>query len=294
MSTEPCAQLLPAREPPRIKRFRLEIANAIPRVPNNRASLLHMRQKRLTDILIDYVAWRSRYVGIRPRTIAVDPADRKSRLWSSHLVAINAFLDKARRGEDLTPYLSIQPHTRGYALAANTPGASSEERWSDKDFLLNTMNYHHFHLEEAARNGGHGQGKDELIFAEVNRDTFKLIAVFGHKVFEQGSSERQRLRRLHDTIAARSAPQDAIVMGSTAIATSGHTLHSVRYAQRCAQLIEETDPKIDAREQVEGWFGQTGVVAPGKPKFEWTFDHLDLGILEKKTGTMFWLQKGWN
>jgi hypothetical protein len=49
-----------ATEPPRIKKFRSELIKAIPRFPNNRASLLHMRQKHLPELLIDYVNWRSR------------------------------------------------------------------------------------------------------------------------------------------------------------------------------------------------------------------------------------------
>ena len=50
----------------RVKNFRSWLVNAIPRVPNDRASKLHMQQKQLPELLIDYVNWRSRYVGQRP------------------------------------------------------------------------------------------------------------------------------------------------------------------------------------------------------------------------------------
>jgi hypothetical protein len=55
-----------AAEPPRIKKFRRDLIKAIPRAPNNKASLQHMEGKHLTDLLIDYINWRSRYVGERP------------------------------------------------------------------------------------------------------------------------------------------------------------------------------------------------------------------------------------
>ncbi len=59
-----------AVEPPRIKKLRRDLIKAIPRVPNNKASLQHMEAKHLTDLLIDYINWRSRYVGERPRTVS--------------------------------------------------------------------------------------------------------------------------------------------------------------------------------------------------------------------------------
>ena len=160
----------------RVKNFRSWLVNAIPRVPNDRASKLHMQQKQLPELLIDYVNWRSRYVGQRPRTVTVEPATKADPRWSAHAAAIGAFIDKVRRGDDdLTPHLSIKPHTQGYAPAARAPGATTEDRWSDKDFLLNIMGYHHFHLGTAIQKRGHVDRTDDLIFAEVHRDTFKVI-----------------------------------------------------------------------------------------------------------------------
>lgn len=43
-----------AADPPRIKKLRRDLIKAIPRVPNNKASLQHMERKHLTDLLIDY------------------------------------------------------------------------------------------------------------------------------------------------------------------------------------------------------------------------------------------------
>lgn len=99
----------------RIKKFRRELIKAIPRFPNDRASLQHMEQKGLGELLIDYVNWRSRYVGQRPRTVAVEAAAQSDPRWSAHATAITAFLDKVRQGDDLTPHLSILPYQGVYA-----------------------------------------------------------------------------------------------------------------------------------------------------------------------------------
>jgi hypothetical protein len=42
-------------EPSRIRKFRSELIEVIPRFPNNRSSLMHMQAKGLGDLLIDYV-----------------------------------------------------------------------------------------------------------------------------------------------------------------------------------------------------------------------------------------------
>ena len=218
-------------EPPRIKKLRRELIKVIPRVPNNRASLLHMQQKHLIDLLIDYVNWRSRYVSQRPRTMAIEPAAQADARWSAHADAVGAFLDKVRRGDDLTPHLSIEPHARGYAPAARAPGATPADRWSDKDFLLNVMGYHHFYLGTALAKRGHAERTDDLIFAEVGRDTFKVIAIFDHDVFDPNTAERKRLWTVHDQVAFRDiAPGSAVVSGM--ITTSGQVRATLRAADQ--------------------------------------------------------------
>jgi hypothetical protein len=280
-----------AAEPPRIKKFRRELIKVIPRVPNNRASLLHMQQKHLTDLLIDYVNWRSRYIGQHPRTVSIEAAAQADPRWSAHAAAIADFLDKVRRGDDLTPHLSIEPHTRGYAPAARAPGATPEDRWSDKDLLLNVMGYHHFHLGTALEKRGHATRTDDLIFAEVSRDTFRVIAIFDHDVFNQNSAERMRLWALHESIIFRGVPPgSAVVMGN--IATSGHSVHAVRYAQRCARIIRDFEPKLDDLNYMASLY--LGQQMPPKPKFEWGFRHLDLLIYEAVALTNLVLIKGWN
>ncbi len=280
-----------AIEPPRIKKFRRELIKVIPRVPNNRASMLHMQQKHLTDLLIDYVNWRSRYIGQRPRTVSIEPAAQADPRWSAHAVAIADFLDKVRRGDDLTPHLSIEPHTRGYAPASRAAGAPPVDRWSDKDFLLNVMGYHHFHLGTKVQKRGHVDRTDDLIFAEVHRDTFNVNTVFGHDVFDPNAAQRHRLWTVHDQVAYRGVPPGSVVVPAM-IATSGHTVHVVRYAQRCAKLIRDIEPKLDDPTYLSTLY-QPPQGAP-KSKPEWAFVHLDFAIYDVPNRAMLTLQKGWN
>ena len=252
-----------------------------------------MQQKHLGTVLLDYINWRSRYVGVRPRKIEMEAAAKADRRWSAMSATIEAFLEKVRRGDDLTPYLSLAPHTRGYVLAARAPGATNEDRWSDKDLVLIRMGYHHFHMGIAIEAPGHATRTDDVIFAAVSRDNFKVIATFNHDVFEQGSAGRMRLEALHEQIIFRGRPKEAGVMKGP-VMSSGHALHVFAYAQRCWRLIDYVDPKFDDRAYIEKLYRHGKIELPSKPKLEWQFAHLDLIIYDRATSVAFCIQQGWN
>lgn len=280
-------------EPKRVKKLRLGLAKAIPKSPNNKSTLEELRSKPLGSLLVDFVNWRSRYVGERPREVTLEPRAATDARWTVQSTGIRNLLAKVRAGEDLTPQLSIEPHARGYSPGAHAPGASSEDKWSDKDFLLAANGYHHFHLGTKIERRGHATRTNELIFAHVTRDNFHIIALFDHSVFDPLSAERTKLHQAHEEFAFRGiAPGTPVIMG--AIATSGHTIQVVRYAQHCARTIADIDTKLDDRSFFEPFFAKSGRSAPKQPKWDWGFNHLDLGIFDKTSKVFFTLVKGWN
>jgi hypothetical protein len=276
-----------------MKRFIAKIIASIPRFPNNSDSLKILQEKSLGEILIDYFNWRALYIGVRTRHINIDKIASSSSIWKNHEAMIEVFLDKVKRGEDLTPHLSLLPHTKGYTPIAGAPGASSDERWSDKDQLLNGMNYHHFHLGMNLEPQGHAQRTNELLFAEVTRENFNVVAVFDHSVFQTNSAERMRLWGVHETIATRNAPAGAVVIGS-AIASSGHALHVVNHAKQCSKIALKVDPQFDDPKFIAWLYGEAQLPIPSKMKFEWQISHLDFGMIEQRAMANFVLRAGWN
>src|SRR5665213_2343836 len=140
------------QEPPRIKTFRLAICKGIPRFPNNRASLHALEIKPLASVLIDYFNWAIRYIPARPRTVVVEPTVALDPRWSQLSTEIAEVVKAVEAGADLTPYLSLQPHTKGYTPAAAGTGPDVD-RWADKDMVLIGMGYHHLHLDAAPTAG---------------------------------------------------------------------------------------------------------------------------------------------
>lgn len=278
---------------PRAEKLRRELIKAIPRVPSDRRALEHMKQKPLSEVLVHFIHWRSRYVGARPRKVEIEPNAVSDARWTSMAAGIEGFLGKVNRGDDLTPHLSLEPHTRGYALAAHTPGATAEDRWSDKDLLLVRTKYHHFHLGVDVEAGGHVARTNDLLFAKVSRETLRVIAIFDHTVFELGSLENERLSALHSEIIFRGLSPGTGVF-SPGVMSSGHSDHVVFYAQRCSRLINWVDPKLDERAYIEELFAQVRSGPPKRPKFLWGFQHLDLAVVDRVTKTAFVLQQGWN
>jgi hypothetical protein len=275
--------------PPRIQKLHAALINSIPRVPNDRAALEHMQRKSLGDLLIAYVNWRARYVSARPRTVSIELAALDARR-NANAAAIDDFLEKVRRGADLTPHLSLKPLTRGYAVAAGQQGLSTSDRkWLDKDFLLHTLGCHHFHLLDAS---DRASGSNGLLIAKVTRDTFTVIMVTDHSVFDSDSEERARLQAIHDEIAFRGHPPGTVIIRAP-IATSAHTVQAVHYAGECHRIIAEIEPQLDDPAFVNTLY-PPGVETPAKSRMEWTFQHLDLGIYDKAKPAMLVLKTGWN
>ena len=278
-------------ERPRLKKFRLELIRLIPRVPNDRASLKHMMAKSLRDVVLDYLNWASRYVAPRPRTVMIELEAQTDPRWVRMQPDITALLDKVKRGEDLTPHLSIAPHTEGVNLAAQAPNASADDKWSDKDQVLNAMGFHHFHLKPFVKSAGQAP-TNELVFAQVTRDRFNVIALFDHDVFKAGNSERQRLHSVHEqAMFAGVPPGSAVIMSQVAL--SAHGMPVVLYTHRCLSVIKQIDPKLDDASFVAKLYQDGGRTPPKKPKLAWHFRSLDLGLYDAKEAIFSILQKGW-
>jgi hypothetical protein len=155
------------------------------------------------------------------------------------------------------------------------------------------MGYHHFHLGMNIETTGHAARTNDLVFAEVSRDKFKVIAIFNHAVFEEGSAERERLTKLHDWIIFRGLPPGAGVLKAP-VMSSGHAMHVALYAQRCGRLIDLVDPQLDDYLYIESIYAQGKIEPPPKPKLDWRFFHLDLAVYERVKGTAFILQQAWD
>lgn len=286
-------------EPKRIRIFRLELAKEIPKFPNNSASLRLLQQKSLGSLFIAYFNWRMRYVAPRSRSVIIDPLVATDANWNNKQETIVPFLDKVRRGDDLTPNLSLQPHTRGFTPASGNPGATVANRWADKDMLLNVMGYHHFHPSSQIEATGFSTRSNDIVFAHVTRETFSVVGIFDHSVFDtlpDGTitKERRRLFELFDALHARGVPAGSVVLDGLGITTSGHALPVIAMAQNYARLVAQIDPHIDDPVFQTDFFKQAGINVPKKPKWKWSLNHLDLALYEATSSTFGFLRRGMN
>jgi len=283
-------------ESKRIKNLRDEVIKAIPKFPNNRETKEKLEGMPLATLLIHYLNWMIRYVSVKPRKTIIEPTVTADPRWRSLREPVSALLDKVRSGENLTPYLSIQPHSKGYSPETSRKGPDVD-RWADKDFLLNVMGFHHFHLGEKVEAAGHVERTDDVLFARVSREDFTAIGIFNHSVFEptgdEMSDERKRLWHIFDDHTSRGVPPGSVVIPSP-IATSGHPIHVVSTAQEYSRIIYELDPRLDDPGFVNELYGKGNVNAPAKIKLEWALNFSDLGIHESRSNHFFVLRRGFN
>jgi hypothetical protein len=280
----------------RVKAFRLGIAKQIPKFPNNKATLKVLQSKSLGALLIDYANWAIRYVAPRPRRVVVEPSATSDPRWQSLYADIQKLLSKVQRGDDLTPHLSLQPHTRGFTPASSGPG-SNVDRWADKDMLLNVMGYHHFHFDAAPHSE---MRSDDVLFAHVTRDMFTAVGIFDHSAFEQSlapgtvmTAERQRLWKLFEERATRGMPSGSVVVLSP-IALSGHSLYFSNIAKSYARLITQIDPKMDDLTYIRSLYQQANRLMPARPKLRWQMYWLDLCVVEQQSSGFFSVGQGPN
>jgi hypothetical protein len=280
-------------ESKREKEFRLGLARAIPRFPNNKATLQHLEGLPLRTVLVHYTNWAVRYVPPSVRTVEVESTASSEPRWSTLQPQIEAFLDKVRRGDDLTPHLSLDPHTRGF-----TPNASAAARWEDKDFMLNVMGYHHFHIGITIEPKGFVTRTNELVFAKVTRDKFIVVSIFDHSVFDMAQTasgnmtpERERLWCVFQEHSSRGLAPGAVYIPYM-ITTSGHALQLVHAAGDYARIVKAIDPQLDDDEFVRKMYEQAGISPPKKLRLKWLMNHLDLGLHDADVPMFFVLRSG--
>lgn len=283
-------------ESKRIKKFRVEIIKAIPKFPNNRETKEKLEGMPLATLLIHYLNWITRYISIKSRKIIIEPTVTVDPRWMSRKEQIKKFLDRVRAGENLTSYLSIQPNSKGYSPETSQTGLGVD-RWADKDFLLNVMGFHHFHLGERLEFAGHVERTDDVLFAQVSREYFRAIGIFDHSVFEpkgeEMSEERKRLWKIFDEHTTQGVPAGSVAVSSL-IATSGHPIHVVSTAQKYSRIIHELDPKLDDPLFINELYEGGNTTVPAKSKLEWMLNFSDLLIHENRTKNVFLLQRGFN
>ncbi len=283
-------------ESKRVKQFRLGIAKSIPKFPNNKETLSILESKSLGLLLIDYINWASRLIAPRSRLVTIEPSLTADPRWKLLSANTKALLERVRRGDDLNPNLSLKVTRNGFTPSSSN--TTSTDKWQDKDFILNTMGYHHFHLSPIVEIAGHTKRTDEVLFAKVEKNNFYAIGFFDHSVFDstnhatkEMSKERSRLWQIFDQRNSIGLDPGSTYL-SSAITSSGHTVKFVQLASDYAWLVNKVDKNLDDLSYREDLFKQNDVPINELKGMDlrWHMNFLNLGLLDRKTSKFYVLQ----
>lgn len=283
-------------ETKRIAKFKSQLIKDLPFFPNDRTTLIELEGKNLSDVLFHYMHWKTRIVPTRKRKVQIAPEVTADKRWKLLKEGINGLLDKVKNGQDIYPYHSERAHSKGYTPAQRIRDGQADS-WEDKDQLLNTKGFHHFHLNMNVQSTGLSERTSDVLFAFVSRDKFHAIGIFDHDVFEPVDSngnmtlERRRMWALHEKHATLGMKPGTAYF-SNPITSSGHPLYLGRLADYYARIIREIDPKLDDRVYVNSLYAQGELPPPKKYNFEWQMADLDLTVLDRKTNVLFSIHKG--
>ncbi|KEQ18697.1 hypothetical protein [Endozoicomonas numazuensis] len=279
-----------------IKRLKSKLIKELPFFPNDRETLGELESQNINDVVIHYLHWQTRQVPIRVRKIQRAPEVTSDSRYKNLKDGINALLDKARGGEDLHPYLSKRAHKNGYTPVERIKNGEVDA-WDDKDQILNTKGFHHFHLNMEIEKSGLSKRTNEVLFAFVSRDTFHAIGIFDHSVFDfstengQMTQERERMWCIHEKYTTLGMEPGTVYM-SNPIMTSGHPLYLIRMADHYTQIILNNDAKLNERNFVNSLYDAGNKPHPKKFNLDWHIEGLDLGLIDKKNDIFFSLQQG--
>jgi hypothetical protein len=286
-----------ANESPRLKKFRKNLIATIPRFPNNKVTLQALQAMRLTELLVVYLGWKVRSVGMRPRQVmrahVLDQDPKAAALMPN----IEALFKAVESGDDLAPYLSLAANSDGFTIPDHN---HVKGLWADKDFLLNAMGFHHFHLGLTQEAAGHIQRTDQVLFALVGRDEFEVVGLFTHDVFEHDAlgnmtPERRMLWSSYERRLAEGRLPGEMYMGGMAgmgISGSGAPIAIVEIAFHYIRQIRHYEKQLQSFEFAKTLYNDGCI--PASSKFEWGFSHLDLVLLDGAARQRVIIAKGPN
>ena len=279
----------------RFQKFRRRLIKELPRRPNDRASLTLLQSKENTDLLIIYLCWRFRQIGVRPRQVVGKSTLLVDAVFAKLKSKLDAFINAAEQGSDLTPYLSLRALREGFVSTTQ----SHRTDWDDKDFLLNVMGFHHFHLGLQREPKGHMKRTKEVLFGHVSRDKLEILGLFDHTVFDhtkgnQMTPERAKIWSVYEAWChSKAANDDAPAIIVSSITLAGTPMVVTVEAIKHLDLIRRIDPQLDdLNYAINTLYG--GAPPPKQMKLQWHYNHLDLGILNVPTGDFFVLRPGPN
>ena len=274
----------PFNSSPRVAALKRDLIKQLPRSPNDRASLQLLQAEPLTNLLIIYLSWRLRHVRQRTRTVVGQAVLASDPRVAALQPGIDMLLAAVGMGDDLTPWLSLKPRTDGYVPAARVAG-TPRDSWLDKDFILNVLGYHHFHLGTFLERKGHIKRTHELLFAAVTHDRFEVLGLFDHSTFSRRNGgimtpERTRLWAAYDAHWSANVPPASLNIGGyggLGITTRGDSIMVVMTAQKHVQIMRDMDSKLDDRSFVRTL---PGFERLSRPRLKWYYRFMDFGVLD--------------
>lgn len=274
--------------PPRVQKFRDEMIDEIPRVPNDRVSRESLRVMPTNKLILAYITWRMRLIPKKPRAIRVWSGGVTLSEFQIAKAKLQPLLGKVIAGEDLTPHLSDLVNTKGIIL----PGAKQSAKRQDIDMVLTRNGLHHFHV--GIVDSGNPKGRSgSLVFAEVLDKEFRIVAISDHRAFKRQSAEQSRFFRICEAYMAKDIPPGQGFM-SNPVMSSGHSMLVMLFSKKCDDELRRLDPVLDDPAFIDKLYndqpilrGGQPVVRPANPSMRWYFEDLRFGIVDTQTMVFF-------
>jgi hypothetical protein len=274
--------------PNRVKAFRKQLIDSLPRIPDNRESLAALHAMPTGRLILAYITWKMRLIPQKPRVVKFWGGGISPLQVAQAKKLLRPFLAKVRAGEDLTPHLSTLVNKTGIVLN----GANPSYKKADIDVALTRHGLHHFHVAAPSTKNPKGRS-GSLVFAEVLEKEFRVVAISNHGAFKSGTEEQIRFLEICNAYITKDIPAGQGFLANP-VMSSGHLLTATLFSDACANTMEQLDPMLDDPLYIEKLYRENDIYRdsviiekPKKPSLAWSFQDLQFGILDKSSNIFF-------
>lgn len=288
---------MPARDfesNPSVKALMEDLVREIPYAPYTPKACEVMRSLDLSMLLHIFHMWRQRFIMPQPRTFVVPKSVSNDPLYVKNKDAIAVIREKVERGDDLTPYLSMQIDTSAFNPEKFAEDGSFK---GTRDEMLITDGFHHMHLvEKPARS-------NEILIVWDTGSSLEVLGVVTHSIFDDVSLVRTdtRYRRIVDDFLSRQYPDGGFMIGgpgggmqNTAASSAFSSMFQIK-VYRYIREVECFDGGIEGF--TRDLFSRLLQRNPQFVKPKWLLDKdKGLGIYDRRNKVHFWCSPnfGWS
>lgn len=263
-----------------IKNLKEFLVKEIPFYPNNGESKTFLLKIDIGTLINIHDSWQERKITPIPRKIIIPERIKQDPLYNNNESKINKLTKMIENGLDISDYQSRK-------VEENTFDVDDFKRtrlfMNSRDQMMICEGVYHLHLKP------YPDRTNEVILAQINDDSFYVMGVFTHKVFEKNGAEKEHKKyddAIQNYLATKVPSGGAMFLGlqnlaGSSIASTVNQTHIIKILT----LVEKYQDGISSYTRL--LYKKIHSRAPMSVSPIWRINQRDIEIYDRKNKIVF-------